>query len=156
MTKCVGVMGDAIIKKPWPLVSICLPTLNARRFLAPRMASILCQTLTDWELIVCDSYSDDGTWEYFRQFKDDPRVRLYQVPKEGLYAGWNECLRRCRGEYVYIATADDTMAPECLERMVAALEAAKTLDHRPESLDPLAMDTQVAPSVGKDCLMSNV
>ena len=120
------------------------------------MDSILVQALTDWELIVCDSYSDDGTWEYLQQFKDDPRVRLYQVPKEGLYAGWNECLRRCRGEYVYIATADDTMAPECLERMVAALEAAKTLDHRPESLDPLAMDTQVAPSVGKDCLMSNV
>ncbi len=52
-----------------PLVSICLPTLNARRFLEPRMESILAQTLTDWELIVCDSYSNDGTWEYFQQFK---------------------------------------------------------------------------------------
>ena len=108
-----------------PLVSICLPTLNARRFLEPRMDSILAQTLTDWELIVCDSFSDDGTWEYLQQFKDDARVRLYQVPREGMYAGWNECLRRCRGEYVYIATADDTMVPECLERMVAALEKAE-------------------------------
>jgi hypothetical protein len=109
-----------------PLVSICLPTLNARRFLEPRMASILSQTLTDWELIVCDSFSDDGTWEYLQQFKDDPRVRLYQVPKEGLYAGWNECLRRCRGEYVYMATADDTCEASLLEKMVGALEKAES------------------------------
>jgi glycosyltransferase involved in cell wall biosynthesis len=109
-----------------PLVSICLPTLNARRFLEPRMASILSQTLTDWELIVCDSFSDDGTWEYLQQFKDDPRVRLYQVSKEGLYAGWNECLRRCRGEYVYMATADDTCEASLLEKMVGALEKAES------------------------------
>ncbi len=118
-----------------PLVSICLPTLNARRFLEQRMESILTQTVTDWELIVCDSYSDDGSWEYLQQFKDDPRFRLYQVPREGLYAGWNECLKRCRGEYVYIATADDTMEPECLEKMVGSLQAAKTIDHRPQTTD---------------------
>jgi glycosyltransferase involved in cell wall biosynthesis len=118
-----------------PLISICLPTLNARQFLEPRMRSILAQTLRDWELIACDSFSDDGTWEYLQQFKDDSRVRLYQVPKEGLYSGWNECLKRCRGEYVYIATADDTCSPELLERMVAALEAAKTTDCRLQTAD---------------------
>jgi glycosyltransferase involved in cell wall biosynthesis len=115
-----------------PLVSICLPTLNARRFLEPRMQTILAQTLADWELIVCDSFSSDGTWEYFQQFKQDPRVRLYQVPKEGLYAGWNECLRRCRGEYVYIATADDTCKPELLEKMVAALGKAESRKQKVE------------------------
>lgn len=96
------------------------------------MESILSQTLTDWELIVCDSYSDDGTWEYFQQFKTDPRVRLYQVPREGLYAGWNECLRRVTGEYVYIATADDTCKAECLQKLVGALDRAKTLECKEE------------------------
>ena len=105
-----------------PLVSICMPTLNARRFLEPRMDSILAQTLTDWELIVCDSVSDDGTWEYMQRFRDDPRVRLFQIPREGLYAGWNECLRRATGQYIYVATADDTCQPELLETMVGALE----------------------------------
>ena len=108
-----------------PLVSICMPTLNARRFLEPRMESILTQTLTDWELIVCDSFSDDGTWEFLQSYKSDPRVRLYQVPREGLYAGWNECLRRATGAYVYVATADDTCKPELLEKMVGALEQWK-------------------------------
>lgn len=113
-----------------PVVSICLPTLNARRFLEPRMETILSQTLKDWELIVCDSYSNDGTWEYFQKFKHDPRVKLCQVPREGLYAGWNECLRRVTGEYVYIATADDTCRSVFLEKMVATLEWAKNMGTR--------------------------
>jgi len=107
------------------LISICLPTLNAREYLEERIESIFSQSVTDWELIVCDSFSNDGTWEYLQQFKDDPRVRLHQVPKEGLYAGWNECLRRANGEFIYIATADDTMYPDCLERLTRPLRLHK-------------------------------
>ena len=104
------------------IISICLPTLNARDFLEPRIESILSQTLGDWELIVCDSYSDDGTWEYLQQFKNDERIHLHQVPRDGLYAGWNECLKRCRGKYVYVATADDTCKRDFLREMVMAAE----------------------------------
>ena len=111
-----------------PLVSICLPNLNTRAFLPDRMDSIFSQTLREWELIVCDSYSCDGAWEYFQTYKYDPRVQLYQVPREGVYAGWNECLRRARGEYVYIATSDDTAKPELLERMVGVLQKHPDVD----------------------------
>ena len=111
-----------------PLVSICLPTLNARAFLEARMASLLGQTLTDWELIVCDSHSEDGSWEFFDAFAGDPRVHLHHVPQDGLYAGWNECLRRATGEYVYIATADDTCQPDLLERLTALLDADRAVD----------------------------
>lgn len=82
------------------------------------MESILAQTFRDWELIVCDSHSDDGAWEFFQKFKNDPRIRLYQVPREGLYAGWNECLQRVRGEFVMIATSDDTARPQLVERLL--------------------------------------
>lgn len=97
-----------------------------------RVDSILAQTHTDWELIVCDSFSDDGTWEYLQTFAKDPRVRLFRVPKEGLYAGWNECLRRVRGEFVYIATADDTMHSDCLKSL----------------LQPMVQDDQVTLVIG--------
>ncbi len=108
---------------PNPLVSICLPNLNTRSFLEERMETILNQTCTDWEVIVCDSYSEDGAWEFFQKFKNDPRMRIYQVPRKGPYAGWNECLRRARGRYCYIATSDDAMVPDCIERLMASLEA---------------------------------
>ncbi len=124
-----------------PLVSICLPNLNNRRFLEPRMESIMAQTMADWELIVCDSYSDDGAWEYFQAFAGDQRVQLHQVPREGIYAGWNECLRRACGKYVYIATSDDTMAPECLEKLSAALEKAESVKPKAEN------ETKSAPHV---------
>ena len=106
-----------------PLVSICVPNLNARPFLQERFQTILGQTFQDWELFVYDSHSDDGSWELIQDFaKNDTRIRTLQGPREGPYPAWNECLRHTRGEYVYVATSDDSMAPEFLERMVAALE----------------------------------
>jgi glycosyltransferase involved in cell wall biosynthesis len=104
-----------------PLVSICLPNLNTRQFLPERMETILSQTVSDWELIICDSFSEDGAWEYFQKFKGDPRIHLHRVPRKGAYAGWNECLRRVRGEYIYIATSDDTMSSICLEKLLEPL-----------------------------------
>lgn len=105
-----------------PLVSICLPNLNSRPFLKERMESILGQTCTDWELIISDNYSDDGSWEYYQKFKDDARIQMFQSPRRGMYANWNECLRRATGRYCYVATSDDAMVPECLERLVVPLE----------------------------------
>ena len=75
-------------------------------------------------MIVCDSYSMDGAWEIIQSYAQaDARISARQVPKEGIYAGWNECLRRARGEFIYIATSDDTMEPDCLEKLLAALKA---------------------------------
>lgn len=100
-----------------------LPTLNARRFVDSRWVSIRDQSYRDWELIVCDSHSDDGSWEYLQKIAaQDARVHLYQTSRNGIYAGINDCIRRASGEFIYIATADDTMSSECLEKMVAALE----------------------------------
>ena len=66
-----------------PLVSICLPSLNTHQFLEERMETIFRQTVTDWELIVCDSYSDDKSWEFFQKFKGDKRVRLLSGTQRG-------------------------------------------------------------------------
>lgn len=106
-----------------PKVSICVPNLNTRPYLPERFETIFNQTLQDWELIVVDNYSDDGAWEYIQELSArEPRMRISQAPRDGLYANWNNCLKLARGEYVYIATSDDTMSPDCLEKLVAALE----------------------------------
>ncbi len=130
-----------------PKVSICVPNLNTRPYLPERFATIFDQTFQDWEVIVYDNYSEDGAWEYMQTLVDrDGRIRLAQAPREGMYANWNNCLRQARGEYVYIATSDDTMAPDCLERLVAALERhpecdlahcpLKALDEQGREIDP--------------------
>ena len=104
-----------------PKVSILLPCFNARPFLEERIDSILTQTFSDWEAIVLDSYSTDGSWEFFQSIAStDPRFRLYQIPREGVYAALNRGIQLAAGEFVHIATCDDTMVPEFLTTLLGA------------------------------------
>lgn len=107
-----------------PLVSICLPNLNTQPFLEERMETILFQTFKDWELVICDSYSSDGSWEFFQKFRDDPRITMFQAPRAGTPGSWNYCVERSKGRYIYVATSDDTMEPNLLEVLLGALECA--------------------------------
>lgn len=105
-----------------PKASVLLPSLNAREFLEPRIDSLLKQTFTDWEAIVLDSQSTDGSWEFFKSVANtDSRFRLHQIPREGLYAALNRGIALASGEFLHIATCDDTMAPEFLSEMLHAL-----------------------------------
>ena len=107
-----------------PRVSVCLPNLNNRAYLEERIATIEAQSFKDWELVICDNFSDDGAWEFFQELaKRDSRVRISQEPRAGMYANWNNCIVKARGEFIYVATSDDTMAEDCLEKMVKALDA---------------------------------
>jgi len=85
------------------------------------MKTIFSQTYKNWELIIVDSYSSDGAWEFLSSFNKLPNVSLEQFPP-GLYASWNRCLEKCQGEYIYFATSDDTMATNFLEMMATALD----------------------------------
>jgi glycosyltransferase involved in cell wall biosynthesis len=112
-----------------PLVSVCLPNRNTFPYLPERVETIFDQTCKDWELVVSDNFSDDGAWEFFEGLASkDRRVSVEQAPREGMYANWNNCIRRARGKYIYIATSDDTMAPDCLEKLVAVLERYSECD----------------------------
>jgi GT2 family glycosyltransferase len=112
-----------------PRVSILLPNLNHRPFLEERLQSILDQTFRDWELIIVDNHSDDGAWEFFKSLPErDPRIRIFQAPRRGMYDNWNNCIRLAKGEYLYIATSDDTMTTDFLERMIRALDENRECD----------------------------
>ena len=104
-------------------VSIGLPTRNSIRFLEERIDSILSQTFLDWELIVVDGQSADGTWEALNALSArDTRVKITQAAPDGIYPNFNRCIGGASGTYVYIATSDDTMASDFLEQMVEALD----------------------------------
>ncbi|MBV9618231.1 MAG: glycosyltransferase [Verrucomicrobia bacterium] len=102
-----------------PKVSILLPSLNARKFLEERVESLLNQTFVDWEVIVLDSHSTDGSWEFLKTVAEtDSRFRPHQLPREGLYSALNRGLHLATGEFLYIAPCDDTMAPEFFAQMI--------------------------------------
>ena len=112
-----------------PLVSVCLPNLNTFPYLEERVDTIFAQTYDNWELVVSDNFSEDGAWPFFEKLaRRDARVRISQAPREGLYPNWNNCIRAAQGEYVYIATSDDTMATDCLEKLVGAMESHPECD----------------------------
>lgn len=114
------IAGKELMK---PLVSVCVPNLNTLPFLAERFSTIFEQTYQNWELLVYDSYSTDGAWEYISSVtRTEPRMRAWQGPREGTPGSWTPCIRQAKGKYVYIATSDDTMPPDCVQKLVAALE----------------------------------
>lgn len=105
-------------------ISIGLPVRNAGRFLDERIASIRRQTFQEWEVAAVDGFSQDGSWEKLQRWAaQDPRVRCEQHKPAGIYPAINRCIEMAHSEYLYVATADDTMAPDCLEKLAAALEA---------------------------------
>ena len=104
-----------------------MPTLNSEAYLAPRLESIRRQTLSNWELVVVDSQSDDETLPMIEAFAEQGgTVRVYQGPRDGIYTNINRSIEYAKGDYIYIATSDDTMADDCLKKMAQALQRHPT------------------------------
>jgi glycosyltransferase involved in cell wall biosynthesis len=107
-----------------PRVSVVVPAYNSVAFIRATMDSVLAQTFPDFELIVSDHSSTDGTWEALQQYAADPRVQLHQLPKGGgAPANWNAVTERATGELVKLVCSDDLIYPTCLAEQVAAMDA---------------------------------
>lgn len=105
-----------------PRVSVLMPARNAARFLPATLASIVAQTMTDWELVAVDDGSSDDTPRLLAELAArDPRVRVLRTPGEGLVAALNRGLRACRAEFVARIDADDVARPDRLERQLQRL-----------------------------------
>jgi len=107
-----------------PRVSVVVPNYNYEKFLGERLQSILDQTVKDFELIFLDDASPDGSVEYVRRTFGDriDRIEVNAKNSGNPFIQWNRGVQMARGEYVWIAEADDYCAPVFLERMIAALE----------------------------------
>ena len=108
-----------------PLVSIGLPMYNGEGFLAQTLDSILCQTLTDFELIISDNASVDGSRAIAESYAcRDERIRVFHS-EVNRGASWNykNVLDLARGRYFRWAPADDLFAPESLACCVSVLDA---------------------------------
>lgn len=95
-----------------PRISCLLPVYNGERFLAEAVESVLAQTFEDFELIVVNDGSTDGTSAILAGYAAaDARVRIVDRPNGGIVAALNTGLAECRGEYVARMDADDISLP---------------------------------------------
>lgn len=111
---------------PTPLVSIVIPNYNYSRFLEARFRSILEQGCENCEIIFLDDASTDDSVEFVRKnFSEHiDQFVVNEVNTGSPFVQWNRGVRLARGEFVWIAEADDVCAPGFLEKLLKAVSAS--------------------------------
>ena len=111
-----------------PLVSVILTFLNPGPAFTPALRSIERQTYTNWELLLCDDGSTDGSLELARAI-GDPRLVVWSDGKmKGLAGRLNECIGRARGTLIARMDADDISYPDRLRLQVEYLRSHSAVD----------------------------
>jgi glycosyltransferase involved in cell wall biosynthesis len=107
-----------------PRVSIGMPVYNGARFLRQALDSILAQTFEDFELIISDNSSSDGTEGICREYAaDDARIRYSRNSANiGMAQNFNRVFRLSSGEYFRWSSADDVFDTTSLEQCVQVLD----------------------------------
>ncbi len=120
-------MGTNQTSPVQPFVSVVTPFYNTARYLAECIESVLGQSYDNWEYVLLDNCSTDGSHEIAEQYATkDPRIRLFRnttlLPQVQNY---NMALSyiSTRSDYCKVVQADDWIYPECLQRMVALAES---------------------------------
>jgi glycosyltransferase involved in cell wall biosynthesis len=110
-------------------VSIGMPVYNGERYVAETLDSLLAQTFGDFELIICDNASTDGTEHICRAYADrDTRIRYVRNPRNlGAAGNYKRVFELSSGEYFRWANADDLFAPEGLARCIEVLDHQRSV-----------------------------
>lgn len=108
-----------------PKMTIVCPSYNHEKFVAEFIESVLTQTVSDWELIIVDDNSTDGTVTQIEKFSD-PRIHLLRHSwNMGINAGLNDGVKSAKGEYIVFCASDDVLYPQHLETVSNILDSQK-------------------------------
>ncbi len=112
-----------------PMFSILMVSLNPGGKLVETMESVVRQSYRDYEVIVKDGGSGDGSLEALRAYLERQgcrdRVRILEQPDTGIYEGMNQATRAARGEYLYFLNCGDSFASDqALARAAAEIRSA--------------------------------
>ena len=107
-----------------PLVSVIMPAYNASRYVGDAVESVLAQTYRNFEYIIIDDGSTDGTTQILQRLAHkDPRIRLVSRPNTGYAVALNEALGLAQGPFIARMDADDICLPERFQKEVDYLNA---------------------------------
>lgn len=100
-----------------PIVSVIVPSYNAVHSIGFAIKSVLSQTISNWELIICDDASTDNTVDIIQAF-NDPRIRLLINDKNlGPGPSRDKAIALAQGQWITVLDADDVYAPDRLEKL---------------------------------------
>ena len=110
-----------------PVVSVCMASYNHAPFIRTAVESVLNQSFSDWELVITDDGSTDGTLKAIENIRDK-RIHVERFPENRTACvALNHCIRRARGEFIAVLNSDDAWRPEKLARQLAVMtEQPKT------------------------------
>ena len=129
-----------------PLVSILIPAYNAEKSIADTIQSAIAQTWPRKEIIVVDDGSTDRTAEVLRRFASKG-ITVVSTENQGLSAAVNHALQLSHGDYIQELDADDVLAPDKIERQLAALrEGDRQTNTSFLALGPLLLSDPPAPA----------
>ena len=105
-----------------PTISVIMSVYNGEQYLEDAINSMLCQTASDFEFIVIDDGSTDGTTKLLQQYRSsDDRIQVLHHANVGLTASLNIGIRQARGEFIARMDSDDRADPYRLEAQLAYL-----------------------------------
>ena len=106
-----------------PAISIIVPIYNMEHLMRRCIDSLLAQTFTDYELLLIDDGSKDGSWSICQEYaRKDARIGIYHKENGGLSDARNYGLSKAIGKYTIFADPDDWVSPEGLDRLYATAE----------------------------------
>ena len=106
-----------------PRVSVIIPCLNSAQYLYECLDSVRKQSFPDFEVLICDGGSSDGTIEIAESFCGlDSRFRVIKCEKRGVSAQRNEGINRATGAYISFVDSDDVVSPSYIERLLTVAE----------------------------------
>lgn len=111
-----------------PAVSVIMPTFNYGKYIGEAIDSVLNQTFKNWELLIIDDCSTDGTYEKLCcKYKNIPQIRILKTKKNGgSAAARNLGLDNAKGKYIAFLDSDDFYDPTYLDEQISILESSQT------------------------------
>lgn len=107
-----------INKSTTPLVSVCIPCYNSEKTILSTLNSVLSQTYSRLEIIICDNCSTDNTVDLIKKV-EDPRIQWYiNESNLGMVGNFDRVLSYAKGEYVKVMCSDDLITKDCIEKQL--------------------------------------
>lgn len=108
-----------------PLISVVIPAYNHERFIGAAIESVLQQSITDFELIIVDDGSTDGTAAVIKGY-DDPRISYYHQENQDAYNTINRGISLAKGQYISILNSDDVYTTDRFEKILDHINGTDT------------------------------